>query len=255
MLLKDKIAVVYGAAGHIGSAIARTFAREGATLFLCGRRLQPVQALAKPLGAAAAQVDAADAAQVDAHADAVIAAAGRIDISVNAVSIRGDLQGTPLIEMDLADVLAPAATALTVNFNTARAAARRMRQHGSGVILTLSSTASGLAGRERAYHRIGGFGIGCNTTEALSRSLAGELGEFGIRVVCLRADALPETWPADAEAEWREVKTYMDRGTALQRLPRLAEVAEAAAFAASDRAGAMTGTIMNLTCGAIMDAN
>ncbi|URK87724.1 hypothetical protein LP421_07720 [Rhizobium sp. RCAM05350] len=47
----------------------------------------------------------------------------------------------------------------------------------------------------------------------------------------------------------------MDQGTALGRLPRLSEVADAAAFAASERAGAMTGTIINLTCGSVMDAN
>jgi 3-oxoacyl-[acyl-carrier protein] reductase len=95
----------------------------------------------------------------------------------------------------------------------------------------------------------GGFSTACATIEALSRSLAGELGPQGIRVVCLRPDAIPETWSAEAS----EVRTYMENGTVLGRLPTLEEVANAAVFMASDRASAMTGTIANLSCGSIMD--
>lgn len=255
MLLKDKTVIIHGAAGHIGRSIAATFAREGARLFLAGRTFEPVQTLAKSLDGNAAQVDALDETSVEAHADRVIALAGRIDISVNAVSIRGDLQGQPLIDMSVDDVLAPAETGIRAHFITARSAARRMIANRAGVMLTLSSTSAGLSGRDRVYHRTGGFGVGCTAVEALSRSLAGELGPYGIRVVCLRADALPETWPQDAQAELRDIRSYMNQGTALGRLPRLSEVADAAAFAASDRAGAMTGTIINLTCGSVMDAN
>jgi 3-oxoacyl-[acyl-carrier protein] reductase len=86
--------------------------------------------------------------------------------------------------------------------------------------------------------------------EALSRSLAGELGPQGIRVVCLRPDAIPEIWSADST----EVRTYMENGTVLGCLPTLDEVAHAAVFVASNRASAMTGTIVNLTCGSIVDA-
>jgi 3-oxoacyl-[acyl-carrier protein] reductase len=65
----------------------------------------------------------------------------------------------------------------------------------------------------------------------------------------LRSDAIPETWSTEAD----EVKTYMENGTVLGRLPTLDEVANAAVFMASNRASAMTGTIANLTCGSIMD--
>jgi len=118
----------------------------------------------------------------------------------------------------------------------------------SGVILTLSSSAAGLSGRDRRYHLTGGFSTACAAIEALSRSLAGELGPQGIRVVCLRPDAIPETWPTDHI----ESRTYMENGTVLGRLPTLDEVANAAVFLACDRASAMTGTIANLTCGSIM---
>jgi NAD(P)-dependent dehydrogenase (short-subunit alcohol dehydrogenase family) len=108
-------------------------------------------------------------------------------------------------------------------------------------------------------HPIGGFGVACSAIESLTRTLAGQLGPRGIRVVCLRSDALPETWawPGEAEQERRHeydrFKTYMEQGTALGWLPALREVAAVAVFAASDRSSAMTGAILNLTCGSIMD--
>ena len=71
----------------------------------------------------------------------------------------------------------------------------------------------------------------------------------GRPVVCLRPDAIPETWAKDHV----ESRTYMQDGTALGRLPTLDEVANAAVFAASDWASAMTGTVVNLTCGSIME--
>lgn len=140
-------------------------------------------------------------------------------------------------------------TGTKTHFLTAIAAARHMVPKRSGVILTLSSSAAGLSGRDRRYHLTGGFSTACAAIEALSRSLAGELGPQGIRVVCLRPDAIPETWPTDHI----ESRTYMENGTVLGRLPTLDEVANAAVFLACDRASAMTGTIANLTCGSIMD--
>jgi len=70
-----------------------------------------------------------------------------------------------------------------------------------------------------------------------------------VRVVALRPNFTPETHP---EVSLSDVQSLVD-GTALGRLPRLAEVAESAAFLASDQAGAMTGAVLNLTCGAIVD--
>lgn len=258
MLLKDKNAVIYGAGGHIGSAVARAFARDGAQVFLAGRTQPKLEALAEEISGAggaaeAAQVDALDRQAIEQHLDAIVKKAGRLDISFNAIWIRGDLQGTPLIHMPCEDFVLPILTGVKTHFLTATAAARHMVRKGSGVILTLSSSSAGLSGRDRRYHLTGGFGTACAAIEALSRSLAGELGPQGIRVVCLRPDAISETWTAEAGVDNTEVRTYMENGTALGRLPTLDEVAHAAVFLASDRASAMTGTIANLTCGSIMD--
>ena len=254
MLLKDKNAVIYGAGGRIGSTVARAFAREGATVFLTGRTLPKLEALAAEISVAggaaeAAHVDALDPHAIEQHLAAIVQKAGRIDISFNAVWIRGDLQGAPLIQMQSEDFTLPILTGVTTHFLTATAAARHMVRQRSGVILTLSSSSAALSGRDRRYHLTGGFGTACAAIEALSRSLAGELGPHGIRVVCLRPDAIPETWRAAAD----EVRKYMEDGTVLGRLPTLDEVANAAVLMASDRASAMTGTIANLTCGSAMD--
>ncbi len=256
MLLEDRIAVVYGAAGAVGGATARTFAREGAHVVLVGRRRDPLDAVAGAIHAAGgraevAVVDAADPEAVDAHVGAVVAEHGRLDVSLNATSLRGDLQGTPLREMPVDDFLLPAMTGLRSQFCTATAAARRMTEAGSGAILTLSTSAAALPGRDRRFHATGGFGVACAAVEELTRSLAGEVGRHGVRVVCLRPDALPETWGERTPAA-REAERFMTDGTALGRMPTLQQVADAAAFAASDRAGAVTGAVLDLTCGSVM---
>ncbi|GLQ52794.1 SDR family NAD(P)-dependent oxidoreductase [Devosia nitrariae] len=260
MLLKDKVAIIHGAGGKIGGATARAFAREGARLYLAGRTLDKVKAVADEITAAggtaeATEVDALDEAAVRAHADDVAKKAGRIDLTFNAVWIRGDLQGTRLIDMQVEDVLTPITVAARTHLITAVAAARHMVEQGSGTILTLSSSGSHLSGRDQMKHAPGGFGIACTTIEALSRTLAGELGPKGIRVVCVRSDAIPETWSTDpAHAEQiNDFKTYMTAGTVLGRMPTLAEVADATVLAASDHARAITGAIMNVTCGSVLD--
>ncbi|MGR8009343.1 SDR family oxidoreductase [Streptomyces hypolithicus] len=88
--------------------------------------------------------------------------------------------------------------------------------------------------------------------ECLTRTLAGEVGPRGVRVVALRPNFTPDTHPEIAESHPEALRPLIE-GAALRRLPRLAEVADTAAFVASDRAGAMTGAVVNLTCGAIVD--
>ena len=94
MLLENKNAVVYGAGGAVGGAIARAFAREGARVFLTGRRLPAVNAVAEDISGAggiveADQVDALDEQGVEKHIGAVVKKAGKIDISFNAIGIPG----------------------------------------------------------------------------------------------------------------------------------------------------------------------
>jgi 3-oxoacyl-[acyl-carrier protein] reductase len=118
----------------------------------------------------------------------------------------------------------------------------------------------------RGFSGVLGFGATCGAIEAFTRHLACELGPRGVRVVCLRPDAVPETLDFDSHA--RVVfQPIADRSgvtlaqmlhpststSVLKRYPRLDEVASAAVFAASDQGGALTGSVMNLTCGSVFD--
>lgn len=251
MLLEGKNAIVWGGGGSMGGAVARAFAREGAKVFLAGRTLAKLDRVAEEIAAAGgvaerAQLDAHDPHAVEAHVDEVAKKAGGIDVCFNAVGLN-DVQGIPLVEMSLDDFLTPVTEAARTHFLTATAAARRMIAQGSGVIVLLSSSAA----RESGY-KMGGFSLACAAIECLGRSLAGEVGRQGVRVVVLRPNFTPETHPEIAESNPEALQPLVD-GTALGRLPRLAEVADTAAFVASGQAGAMTGAVVNLTCGAIVD--
>jgi len=140
MLLQSKNAIIYGAGGAVGSAVASAFAREGARVFLTGRKLSAVDALAKDISAAGgaaetAEVDALDEQAVENHITAVGAKAGRIDISFNAIGIpQQGIQGIPLTELSVESFSLPITTYARAHFVTARAAARRMVEQRSGVI-------------------------------------------------------------------------------------------------------------------------
>jgi NAD(P)-dependent dehydrogenase (short-subunit alcohol dehydrogenase family) len=251
MLLENKTAVIYGAGGAIGGAVAQAFAREGARVFLAGRDVAKLEALG--LDAEPAQVDAHDENAVNAHLDAM----GGVDISFNAIGPGANPQRLPLTELATDAFAGPIAFYTRSNFVTATAAARHMSRQGSGVILTLTA----VPGRQPARF-IGGAAAAWGAVEAFSRSLALEVGPAGVRVVCLRAHAIPETplieenfatAAAAAGVTAVEFQGLLEQTTMLKRLPTLAEVADTAAFLASDRAGAMTGTVANLSAGGIAD--
>jgi NAD(P)-dependent dehydrogenase (short-subunit alcohol dehydrogenase family) len=140
MMLKDKVEVIYGAGGAIGGVVARAFGREGAKLFLTGRRRAPVEAVVKDIvsaggSAEAAEVDALNEQAVDKHLQSVIDKAGRIDISFNAIGIPdADILGVPLLELDVEKFSLPIMSYAKSYFLTARLAARRMVANKSGVM-------------------------------------------------------------------------------------------------------------------------
>jgi 3-oxoacyl-[acyl-carrier protein] reductase len=251
MLLEGKNAVIYGAGGSIGSAVARAFAREGAKIFLAGRirlKLEEVAQQIRSAGGVAetAQVDAIDEQAVDQHADAVAASAGSIDVSFNLISV-GDVQGTPLAEMPLQDFERPVMTAVRTQFLTSRAAARHMISQGSGVILFF-----GGYGDPVPDYYIGGFQVALNAIESLRRQLASELGGHGIRAVTLPTGGVPETIPKSFDVREGITEGIVGQ-TMLKRAATLEDVGNVAAFAASDHARTMTATALNISCGAIVD--
>jgi NAD(P)-dependent dehydrogenase (short-subunit alcohol dehydrogenase family) len=263
MMLKDKVAVIYGAGGGIGSAVARAFADEGANLFLTGRQLAPVEVVAKEIVSAggsadAAEVDALDEQAVDKHLQSVIDKAGRLDISFNAVGIpNAKIVGVPLIELDAEQFSLPITTYATSYFLTARLAARRMVVNRSGVIMTVTALHS-----RTGLPLVGGYGPAQAAKEALTRDLSAELAPQGIRVVGLRPQGIPETdalkqaFEPRAKASgmtWEEFQELGASRTHPRRLSTLAELASTAVFMASDKASGMTGTTVNLSMGSLDD--
>jgi 3-oxoacyl-[acyl-carrier protein] reductase len=212
-------------------------------------------------GAAEAdEVDALDERSVEAHADAVAAKAGGIDVALNAVGIR-HVQGPPLSELSLEDYALPIAAYTRTHFITAKAVAKHMARKGSGAILIMSTPGARMAGTGFL-----GYGVACAAKEGLSRLLAAELAPAGIRVVCLRSHAIPEAVAAGSHSRdvfskvaeragvtVDEMLAGAAEGTLLKRLPTLAEVGDVAAFMASDRAASMTGTVANMSCGLLVD--
>jgi NAD(P)-dependent dehydrogenase (short-subunit alcohol dehydrogenase family) len=258
MLLEDENAVIYGGGGKVGGAVARAFAHEGARVFLAGRTLESLEEVAEYIRSAGgvaetAQVDALDERAVEQHMSEVMEQAGSIDVSFNAISIR-DVQLIPLAEMSREDFVSPIVTGTSTHFLTARAAGRRMAEGSPGVILTLSASAV------RAYVPgvyVGGFGIACAAIEALTKQLAAELGPHGIRVNCLRLEGIPESWEGVSTESWSgspaEIEAQVKSSSLLARVTTLADVGNAAAFLASDRALATTGSVFNLTSGTVVD--
>jgi NAD(P)-dependent dehydrogenase (short-subunit alcohol dehydrogenase family) len=262
MMLKDKVAVIYGAGGAIGGAVARAFASEGANLFLTGRHPSPVEVVARDIVAAggsaeAAEVDALDEQAVDKHLQSVTDKAGRVDISFNAVGIPNPKIRVPLVELDVEQFSLPIATYTRSYFLTARLAARRMVANRSGVIIAITATLS-----RTGTPLVGGGGPAMAAVEALTRGLSAELAPQGIRVVGLRPQGIPETsrikdsfelYAKASEMNWEQFHELLAGRTHTRRLSTLAEVANVAVFAASDRASGMTGTVVNLSMGSLDD--
>jgi NAD(P)-dependent dehydrogenase (short-subunit alcohol dehydrogenase family) len=246
MLLQNKCAIVYGAAGPVGAAVAGAFAREGARVVLAGRTQQTLTKVAAQIrgaggNAETAVLDVTDRAAMQAHA-AEVASTGGIDIVFNAIS-NDDLQGTPLLDMDFNDFARPVIKAIATHFTIATVAARHMTSRG-GVILAMGG------GRE-AIPNLGGSHVAWSALAGLCRQLASELGSRGIRVAWLLSPGSPDPGsldPVDLDPGDPLAATML-----LGRRPSYADVANAAVFAASDWAATMTATEINLTGGGVID--
>lgn len=260
-MLKDKVAVIYGAGGAVGGAVARAFGGEGTNLFLTGRLRAPVEAVAKDIvsaggSAEAAEVDALDEQAVDRHLQSVIDKAGRVDISFNAVGIPDTkIVGVPLIELEVEQFSLPITAYATSYFLTARLAARRMVANKSGVIMTVTALPSRMGTPLN-----GGYGPAQAAKEALTRELSAELAPQGIRVVGLRPNGMPETDSLNEVFEakvsgltWEQWQELLASRTHARRLMTLEEMANMAVFMASDKASGMTGTTVNLSMGTLDD--
>lgn len=261
-LLKNKIAVVYGA-GPIGGTVAMAFAGEGAKVFVADRNLDAAQKLANAIRGAggqaeAAEVDALDKQSIQSFISDVVAKAGQLDISFNAINVtKGGEQGTPLVKLRYEDFALPINVYTKTQFLTANAATPQMVKQKSGVIMMITAIPSHMA-----VPRTAGFGPAWAAMEALARTLAVELGQYGVRAVVLHSTGSPETQDSIAKTftkDSQDMKEFMDgwtkRSAQHQLLPSptsLENVGAMAAFMASDKASATTGTIANMSAGMVL---
>jgi len=259
--LENKVAVVYGD-GAIGAALAKAFAREGAKVCLTGRTQTKLDAIANEInfdGGAieTTKLDALDEQAVEKHMNEVVEKNGKIDISFNAIGIRQqDVRSIPLIELPVEKFMLPVTTYVQSHFITAVAAAKRMMKQGHGVLLNHTPNASRIS---PAFS--GGLVPAWAAIEALFRSLSVECGQSGVRAVTLVTTAMPET-PLIEELIKVRAKSYgisceqfcatMAGQTHRKQLTTIEELTNAAVFLASGDGSAITGTILNLTAGIIV---
>jgi NAD(P)-dependent dehydrogenase (short-subunit alcohol dehydrogenase family) len=261
--LKDKVAVIYGAAGAVGSTAAHAFAREGARVFLTGRSTSKLNKVAQEissydLSADVAEVDALDEQGVNRHLEKTFEKTGRIDISFNATGIPlQGIEGTPLVKLSTENFLLPISTYTKSQFITAKASAGFMIRRKSGVILFHTPNPARLAAP-----LMGGMAPAWASMEALSRNLSLELAPSGIRTVCVRTTGLPETetiavsFGLHSQASGmtrQQFQGFMESITHTKKLTTLAALANAFVFASSDQSSGMTGAVLNLTGGMISD--
>jgi NAD(P)-dependent dehydrogenase (short-subunit alcohol dehydrogenase family) len=261
MLLKDKVAVVYGGSGAVGSAVARAFAREGAIVHLVARGLDPLEEVARDIrvsggSAFSARADAFDPDAVAGHLEAVTAQSGPVKIVFSAVDW-GDSQGSDLVDHDFETFMRPVRNGLKSWFNVGTAYARHMGENGGGVILGYTANAA-----RQAFGQMGGFGIASAAVEHFLRHLAVENGPRGVRCCWVRSPGSPDTpgirevWTIHAKERgmtFDELHTEFAKDTPLRRISSLSQCADAAVLLASDLASSMTATLANTTGGGQVD--
>ena len=252
-MLENKNAIIYGAGGSMGGAVAKALAAAGAKVYLTGRHLNSVQKTADAIFASGGSVevdvvDALDEKSVDSHMEKVIQTAGTVDISFNAIGFEV-VQDIPLVQMKADDFVRPVATAMETQFLTATAAGRVMMKQGSGVILSLTATPGGIG-----YPYTGGFAPACCAIESFSRNLASELGAYGVRVVNIRSGGSPDSniFKAAIDSDpglMLPVIRKMEEDTMLKKLPLMDDIANVAVFLSSGMANKITGVTIDVTSG------
>ena len=263
-VLQDKNAVVFGAGGSIGAAVAKEFAAEGARVFMAGRTKASLEAVAKQITASGGEawtavIDTLDDASTDQYIDGIVKQAGRIDIVLDAA---GPLakeygNGKNAVNLPIEEFMMPLATMVRSRFITARAAARHMVERHSGVIIFVT-------GSPARAHVPGATAIGAafGAIENLTENLAFEVSPFGVRVACLRTLANTDSRSIQDTMDFLagqlnitkdQAMAHVAQSTFLKVSATVQDTANAAVLIASDRARMLTGTVVNATAGAALD--
>ncbi|HMG92714.1 MAG TPA: SDR family oxidoreductase [Chryseolinea sp.] len=253
MILQNKNAVIYGAGGSLGSAVAKSLAAAGAKVFLTGRSIVSVQKVADEIRARGGHVevgvvDALSEKEVRAYLDKVTAEVKTVDISFCAIDFQV-VQNMNLVDMKVEDFVRPVNLAMQSQFLTSTIAASIMMKQRSGVILSLTATPGGIG-----YPYTGGFAPACSAIETFSKNLAAEVGTYGVRVVNIRSAGSPDSrvFKEAIEGNPKEMEPIlqnMENDTMLKKLPAMEDIATVAVFLSSNLAGKITGVTIDVTSG------
>jgi NAD(P)-dependent dehydrogenase (short-subunit alcohol dehydrogenase family) len=248
--LVGRRALVTGAAGGMGRAVARRFAAEGARVALTDLATEPLERIVAELrevgaGAVAYPADVVDEEQVAAAVDAVAEAFGGIDVLYNNAGVRLVGQDGPVDRLDRAVWDATFAVNATGAFLFCKHALPHLLRSPAGVILNVSSTA-GSGGDSEAH----AYGASKGALIALTKGIAQRFGRAGLRanVIC---PGLIETRMLDAALEREELTQALLAQVALGRVGRPEEVAAYAAFLASDEASYVTASVIEIHGGLV----
>ena len=263
-ILSGKHAVVFGAGGTIGAAVAREFAAAGAEVFLSGRTKSNVEAVANRITANGGRahadvVDTLDDAAVSRYINGIVNKAGKIDIVLDVAGPLAREYGNTKLAVDLSidEFMAPLVTMVKSRFITARAAAREMTKQHAGVIILVT-------GSPARPHVPGATAIGAafSAMENLTQNLAFEVSPSGVRVVCIRTLANIDSRSIQDTMDFLAAQLHISKDQAAAQIAQstflkvpatVQDTANAAVLVASDRARMMTGTIVNATAGAALD--
>lgn len=249
MILENKRTVITGAASGIGAGAALAFAREGARVAALDRDLDGARKVVAELAEVGAgphlahEVDVSSPESIDSAFDAVDAAFGRVDVLVNCAGVRGT--GSPL-DATLDEWRFVIDVNLTGTFYCAQKAARRMADAGTGgSIINIASTAGILAVNRRTAYCASKAGV-----IGLTKSLALDLGELGIRVnaICPGLTHTGLTAPYFEDAGWVE---QIEADIPLRRSGQPEDLAAAITFLAGDLSAYITGIAMPVDGGMI----
>ena len=263
-ILQEKYAVVFGAGGSIGAAVAKEFAAQGAKLFLSGHTKSGVESVAKQIAANggrahATVIDTLDEAAVNQYIDDIAKQAGKIDIILDAT---GPLakeygNGKNALDLPIEEFMVPLVTMVKSRFITARAAARLMIKQHSGVIIFVTGSPA------RAHVQgATAIGVAFGAIENLTQNLAFEISPLGVRVVCLRTLANTDSRSIQDTMDFLADKLNLTRDQAMAQIAQsnflkvpatVQDTANAAVLIASDRGRMLTGTVVNATAGAALD--
>ena len=263
-ILHGKHAVVFGAGGSIGAAVAKEFAAEGAEVFLSGRTKSNLERVAKQIGehggrAQAAVIDTLNDSAVNEYFDGIVNQRGKIDVILDAAGpLAKDYgNGKNAVDLPVEEFMVPLATMVRSRFITARAAARQMIKQHSGVIILVT-------GSPARAHVPGATAIGAafGAIENLAANLAFEVSPFGVRVVCVRTVANVDSRSIQDTTDFLAGQLHITKDQAMAQIAQanflkipatVQDTANAAVMIASDRARMMTGTVVNATAGAALD--